>query len=158
MSELAPRFGSNRMLREYLDGFYWPAAVAYRDRLRDGGKLARVLAEWEATLGARWHEVHFGSMSVRCERDAWHICVPVYLGEVPAEWGLVEFYADTEQGQPAECALMSEGVPIAGAIQRYLYHGTLAARRPAEHYTPRVRVARDGVFVPAELSLIAWYR
>ncbi|WP_260436004.1 hypothetical protein [Burkholderia sp. Bp9143] len=37
MSELAPRFSSNRMLREYLDGFYWPAAVAYRDRLRDGG-------------------------------------------------------------------------------------------------------------------------
>lgn len=92
-------------------------------------------------------------MSVSCERDAWHICVPVYLGEVPAEWVRVELYADTEQGQPAECALMSEGAPIAGAIQGYLY-----ARRPAEHYTPRVRVARDGVFVPAELGLIAWYR
>ena len=45
-----------------------------------------------------------------------------------------------------------------GATQGYIFYATVAAERPADHYTPRVRAWHPEAFLPAENPLIAWQR
>lgn len=59
---------------------------------------------------------------------------------------------------PAECLLMNAVDVIPGAIQGYIYSISVAATRPLEHYTPRVRAWHADAFLPAENPLIAWQR
>ncbi|ABC34360.1 alpha-glucan phosphorylases family protein [Burkholderia thailandensis USAMRU Malaysia  len=157
MSELAPRFSSNRMLTDYLVRFYRPAAAAYRNRSRDQANLAKALNAWETALDADWHEVHFGPVEVRREQDMWRFTLPVYLGEILPQWVRVELYAEADGARPAECRPMTATGTIPGSIQGYLFGASVPATRSADHYTPRVRAWHDDAFLPAELNLIAWH-
>jgi starch phosphorylase len=46
----------------------------------------------------------------------------------------------------------------AGTANSYLYRARIPARRPAEHYTPRIIPYFDGVAVPLEARQILWYK
>ena len=64
MSQLVPRFSTSRTVREYTEELYLPAALAYRERAADGGKLgARLLAERQKLI-EHWSSLHFGSVRV----------------------------------------------------------------------------------------------
>src|SRR5690606_14357324 len=57
METLCPRFNTSRMLAEYLEVCYLPAAGRFV-RLSAGGlKRAQILAEWRKNLEAHWPEV-----------------------------------------------------------------------------------------------------
>lgn len=158
MSQLAPRFSSNRMLLEYLDGFYMPATRAFRRRQAHGARLAQELRAWHVSLSAQWHEVHFGTLEVQHDSDHWRIHVPVYLGDIDVKHVKVELCAEEQGGQPALRIPMQAGTPIAGAIGGYLFMAQVSAARPADHYTPRVRSWHAEAFLPAESTWIAWQR
>ncbi len=158
MSQLAPRFSSNRMLREYVEQFYRPAARAFQQRSANGAQLARALYAWQATLTAEWHEVHFGAIELQRDGDQWRFGVPVYLGEIAPEWVRVELYAAPDDTQPGACLPMTRGDAIAGAIQGFIFTASAPASRPADYYTPRVRAWHEDAFLPAESSLITWQR
>ena len=158
MSQLGPRFSSNRMLLEYLEYFYRPAVHAFNRRSKDNARLARALHAWQKALAMEWHEVHFGAVSTKRAGDQWHISVPVYLGEIAPESAKVELYAASNGEHPAECLPMTSEGPIPGAIQGYVFSASVAASRPVDHYTPRVRAWHAEAFLPAETALIAWQR
>ena len=52
-----PRFNSTRMLSEYIDKFYAPAAAQGRRYSRDGFANARAIAAWKAKVRAAWDKV-----------------------------------------------------------------------------------------------------
>lgn len=158
MSQLAPRFSSNRMLLEYLDGFYAPAARAFRRRQQHGSRLARELNAWHESLASHWHELHFGTIEVQLDGDEWSIGVPIYLGDIHAEHVRVELCAEEEGDLPALRIPMQMSAAIAGATGGYRCTGKAPATRPPDHYTPRVRGWHAEAFLPAESSLIAWQR
>ena len=57
MASVAPRFSSQRMLREYVEKFYGPAASRWR-RLTPGDfSAARALAGWKTRVRAAWNGV-----------------------------------------------------------------------------------------------------
>ena len=85
MANLAPSFSSNRMMREYVERHYLPAASAFQRRSADGARLARELGAWTETLERHWSEVRFGDVNVSRERDGWRFEAQVYLGAVPAD-------------------------------------------------------------------------
>ena len=64
MANLAPSFSSNRMMREYVERHYLPAASAFRRRTVDGARLARELGAWTETLERHWSEVRFTDVNV----------------------------------------------------------------------------------------------
>ena len=99
MANLAPSFSSNRMMREYVERHYLPAASALRRRSADGARLARELGAWTETLERHWSEVRFGEVNVSREHDGWRFEAQVYLGAVPADMVRVELYADATDGQ-----------------------------------------------------------
>ena len=80
MAQLAPRFSSNRMVREYVEQIYLPAAAAFQCRSAQGGQLARELQAWQAGLLAHWSDVRFGDLEVRQEDSQVSFTVQVYLG------------------------------------------------------------------------------
>ena len=155
MARLAPQFSTNRMVREYMERLYLPAIGTYRKRCCDSGAAARSLRAWETTLRAHWQGVHWGNVTVSETSGQWQFQVQLYLGDIPPEFVQVQLYAEPLEDE-VECATMRRGELIPGAINGYMYQCTVAASRPAEHFTPRVVPYHPEANVPAELALIGW--
>ncbi len=158
IAKLAPRFSSNRMLQQYLSHYYRPAAAEFRRRSSGGGTLARELCAWHERLRASWRQIHFGGLRAEQREGQWHFDVQVYLGEIPRESVRVELYAEPEHGDDPVREPMTRAVPIPGAVNGYVYSGSVSAQRPDWHFTPRVVAWHPEVDSAAELGLIAWQR
>ena len=158
ISGLAPLFSSNRMLQEYLERLYLPAAAAFGRRSDAKGKLAKALHAWHANVLAKWHEVHFGRASAERRGDQWHFEVPVYLGGISSAWVKAELYAEPlPGGEPVRQPMAREGA-IPGALNGYVYSANVPASRPDWHFTPRVTAWHPDALTPIESGLIAWQR
>jgi glycogen phosphorylase len=158
MAGLAPQFSSNRMVRDYVEQLYLPAATALQQRCAREAELARELHTWRHTLAAHWHEVHFGNLGVRQEHYHWVFQVQVYLGEVAPPCVRVELYADAmDEGEPLRQE-MQQGDQITGAVNGYVYHTAVSASRPAGDFTPRIIPYHPAACVPMEATLILWQR
>ena len=94
MSRLTPRYSSARMMQEYVEKIYRPAAIAYRKRSADGAKLAEELAAWQERLKENWKDLRFGRLTTCQEGDFWCFSVEAYLGELQPDDVQVELYAD----------------------------------------------------------------
>jgi starch phosphorylase len=157
MARLAPRFSSNRMVREYVEKLYIPAAAAYARRLGDGGNTPRELLAWETLLRHRWPSVHWGRKTCREEGGALAFEVQVYLGELPPDCVQVQLYAEAAAGDEPVSVEMERGAAIAGAVNGFLYGCTVAGDRPAGDYTPRIVPHHPQARTPIELNLIGWW-
>jgi starch phosphorylase len=70
----------------------------------------------------------------------------------------VELYADAVNGEEPLRQEMHQGDQITGAVNGYVYHATVAASRPAWHFTPRIIPHHPAARVPMEAALILWQR
>jgi starch phosphorylase len=157
LSRLTPRFSSNRMLVEYLEQLYRPAADAHHRRIDRGLALARELDNWGRALRRHWPEIHWGNLDVSDEADQHVFRAQVYLGGVAPATVRVQLYAQAADGRPAECRDMASDHPLPGASGGYLYVGRVPASRPAAHYTPRVVPSHPEARIPSEAAFIRWY-
>lgn len=80
MARLTPRFSTNRVVREYTEKYYVPAATAYRTRAADQGRLGAELLAWQQALAAHWHEARFGAMDEQTQGAERRVTVTVHLG------------------------------------------------------------------------------
>ncbi|MHB8346288.1 MAG: alpha-glucan family phosphorylase [Acidiferrobacterales bacterium] len=156
MARLAPRFSSNRMVQEYVQEIYLPAAAEFRERVADSGKGAHELRVWELELVRHWHGIHLGNLEAWQEPDGWSFTLAVYLGEIPLEGVEVQLYADPVDAQPPVQEAMKRQVVIPGAANGYVYHCRIASHRPVTHFTPRVVPYHPRARVPIENNLVLW--
>jgi starch phosphorylase len=157
LSRLTPRFSSNRMLAEYLDRLYLPAAQSYRRRIDRHLGLARELRQWMHDLHHHWAGIHWGNLAVEASGGSHVFRVPVYLGEIRPESVSVELYAEALPGQAAERRPLRPDHALSGASGGYLYVGDVPAGRPPGDYTPRVVPAHREAIIPLEARFIRWY-
>ena len=157
MARLAPQFSANRMVREYVEQVYLPAVAGFQQRTAEGGRLARELWHWAATLRQHWHELHWGNVEVRREETHWRFAVQVYLGGVPPEAVLVQLYAEAGEGGEGSVHNLHQQEAIPGAINGFLFSGQVDAERPATDYTPRVIPRHPRARIPTENNLILWW-
>ena len=158
MAELAPRFSCNRMVREYIEQCYQPAAWSVQRRCADGGRLAKGLYAWQQKLQRHWASLHFGHLQVSRQDREWQFQVQVYLGDLSADEVRVELYADALEGEQAVREIMLPGPEITGAVNGYVYTARVAAVRPSEDFTPRIVPANKDALAPIEIGLIRWQR
>lgn len=157
MAELSPRFASTRMLRDYTEWAYLPCSASLKARSAADFSTARRLSAWATSLTARWHSLHLGTPHVsRSPDEHWDFTVPVNLGDVRKEEIVIELYADAAGPLPAAVVPLACQRPIPGALNGFIYAGTIASSRAHTDYTARARPQREGVHLPAELPLIAW--
>lgn len=156
MAQLTPRFSTNRMLRDYLDRYYLPAARQYQQRLVNQGALAQELRQWEQHLARHWHEIHLGKLIITEKAGACFAEVQVYLGGIAPEMVAIEVIADPVAGHGAECIALELAYPLTGAVNAYHYQGNLPLYRPMSDWSLRTIARHPQAQVPAENPLICW--
>ena len=156
MAELTPQFSTNRMLREYVERLYLTAAQNYHKRTDDGANESRRLCHWRGLVETHWQKLRFGRLSVQSEGEDYAITVTVYLDKLDSKAVQVQLYAESQGDEGSEIHVMKVA-KADRAANSYLYHARIPARRPAEHYTPRIIPYFGGVAVPLEDRQILWY-
>jgi starch phosphorylase len=156
LGALTPRFSSNRMLREYVEQLYLPAAERYISRLRV--EPNQRMCDWQDALDRHWDRIRFGDLHVDEEAGAWLFSIPVYLGELAADFIAVELYAIPPGEGAGEIHRMQRGDALAGAVNGYTYSIRILQTLAVADYTPRIIPAFEGAQVPIEASQILWYR
>ena len=157
MAHLAPQFSSNRMVREYVEQLYLPAAAAFQQRTAPGSSTARELRQWDEQLKRSWHEIHWGNLIVSQDEQGWLFEVPVYLGGIPPESVQVQLYADPIEGKVPVREAMQRGNEMPGAVNGYLYTARLNTLRAHTDFTPRCIAHHPDACIPIENHLIHWW-
>ena len=86
MAQLTTRFSSNRMVREYTENYYIPAARELERRMAPNGQVGIAIEQWRRRLAERWGTLHFGNLSVSRSDSSLTFELQVYLGEIePAD-------------------------------------------------------------------------
>jgi len=159
---LGPKVLAGRMVREYVERLYAPAAQAHRTMAPDA---ARELAEWKARVRAEWHGVTVDHVETTVATTTAELGttlglrVRVGLGalgpddvEIQAVSGRVD-----EEDRIADAAtvpLKSVGGPDADG--RWVYEGPLSLDRTGPFgYTVRILPAHRLLASGAELGLVA---
>ena len=158
LAQLTPLYSGARMLHEYIERLYLPAATEFRRRTADRGAPAAAMCDWEGRLRRGWPLLHIGEPTITGCGAQWQFSVPIYLGDIGADEVRVEMFADGAGDMPAPVTTMQRGMAIAGSANGHIYTGAAAATRPATDYTVRIIPALAGVRVPAELELIMWQK
>ncbi len=158
MARLAPRFSTNRMLRDYVQQHYLSLAASVRQRNARGGEMAAELRHWADTLRRKWSQIHFLNLSVDSGEGGHTFRVQLYLDDIPADWVRLELYAEPQANGEPERHPMERVQPLAGARGGFLYQGRVESERPADHYTPRLIPHHPLAHLPLELPLILWLK
>jgi starch phosphorylase len=158
MVELTLQYGASRMMRDYLDKAYLPAAQALRERTAEGAAPAKAMVAWSRRLSHHWPKLHIGEASFTVQNDGYDISAPIYLGEIAVSDVRVEAYAQAAGGGGPEVIALSHDGVIPGAAGGYLYLGRIPGKRSAEDYTVRVVPTYKGVRIPTEMNLLHWQR
>jgi starch phosphorylase len=158
LSRLTPRFSSTRMLAEYLERLYLPAAGHFRRRRAHGTQLAHELQSWKVALARHWPGIHWGTKEFATGGAGRHaFAVQVYLGEIPPDAVAVQLYLEPQAGQGGVAYPLHRDAAMADATGGYVYVGEVPGERPPQHYTPRVIAAHPDAMVPVEARFIHWY-
>lgn len=163
LASLSPELSAERMVREYVERMYLPAAAAERILGADGYRSARELAAWKARVRAAWsavavvHVESGGIDSVPQVGDHLHLRAHIAMGELTPDDVTVEVvYGHSDGGPDLVDAQRDVLTPMdAGDLTR-AYEGTIPLDRAGSFgYTVRV-VPRNALLAsPAELGLIA---
>jgi starch phosphorylase len=158
MARLTPQFSTNRVVREYTDTYYVPAAASYRARSADSVALAARLVDWTRELAAQWRDARFGTVHTSTREAQHHVGVEVYLGRLDPEAVCVELYAEGLNGGEAERHAMARRRRLDGPGIGFEYEVSIPAWRAIGDYTPRLLPYHPAALVPLEANEILWQR
>jgi len=158
MARLAPRFSTNRTVREYTEQYYLPAASAVQERVADKGAAGLQMLEWRRALAQKWAALRFAEVKIETTNDQHVFEVHVYLDDLDPAAVRVELYADGMSGSAPERVEMTQVRQLVGAENGYAYHAEVPATRPAADYTARLIPQHNDVAIPLENALILWQR
>jgi len=157
MANLAPQFSTNRMVREYVEQMYVPAAAIYQQRYEKNNQIANTLQHWERELNHHWHEIHWGNLEVFEEQDNLSFEVQVYLGDISPEFIQVQLFAEPDNTGDNVSQIMDRGALLSGATNGYVYCSKLFTQRPSKDFTPRIIAYHPQAILPMESNLILWW-
>jgi starch phosphorylase len=158
MARLSPQFSADRAVREYTEQHYIPAAVAYRERMANGGAAGRKIIDWQQAVDRSWGSLRFGDFRVESQADHHAFEVEVFLHDLDPNAVQVELYAEGVAGGAPVRETMQCGQPSSDAPLRRTYRAMVPTTRQASDYTPRAIPHCSGAEVPLESSRILWQR
>jgi starch phosphorylase len=104
MASIMPRFNMQRMLTDYTEKFYSPAAEQWRKYAEDRFSAARQVADWKTRIRAAWPQIQMRRLDNAAARirygEPLHFEVALQLGGLTPEDLTVELVF-TRPGEPA---------------------------------------------------------
>ncbi|MGR9108735.1 MAG: alpha-glucan family phosphorylase [Gammaproteobacteria bacterium] len=158
MALLTPRFSASRVVGEYTEQHYLPAASAYLARAADKGAIGLDVVNWRRGLDQKWAALRFGEVKFDTKGERHVFEAQVYFDDLDPAALRVELYANGFNGGPPERVEMMRVRQLVGAINGFAYRAEVPAARPSTDYTARVIPHRDDVAVPLEAVHILWHR
>ncbi len=161
-----PTFNTHRMVTEYTERLYLPAAKAHMEFSRDNNRAATVLSQWKAQMRKDWPQVQITDVQIgNPDRqniqvgEALHLSAKVHLGAVDPQHVRVEAYHGEAENDslrnPAATTLSERG--RLGENGEYLYEGSIPAAESGTYgFNVRVVPTYPHLLQPHELRLIAW--
>ncbi|MCU1422700.1 MAG: glycosyltransferase family 1 protein, partial [Microbacteriaceae bacterium] len=170
LSTLSPELSADRMVREYVERLYLPAAAAARLIAKDRYAPARALAAWKDRVTAAWPSIQVshvesgGVDAVPQVGDELHVRAQVNLDGLSAEDVAVEVvYGRAREGDRLEnperielVASPEDPASAANPLHPVQFTGTVTLSRSGSFgYNVRVVPRNPLLASPAELGLIA---
>jgi starch phosphorylase len=162
---VTPVFNTHRMVKEYTERLYVPAAQAHRAFSQDDCVAASGLSQWKSRIRKDWPQVRIDDVQVgNKERqnipvgESLEVSARVHLGAVDPKHIRVEVYhGESENGgikNPSITALAQVNQNGDGS---YIYHGSVPATESGAYgFSVRVIPTHPHLQQDHELRLITW--
>jgi glycogen phosphorylase len=157
MARLTPAFSANRVVRQYTENHYLPAAAAFLKRAENRGALGTELLRWQTELAKHWSALRFGSATVEQEGTDYLFQLQLFLDELDPEAVRVELYAEGRNGAACVRHAMNRNERLVGSANGFMYTTRIPATRPATDYTPRLVPYHSEALVPLEATFVLWH-
>ena len=162
---VTPVFNTHRMVKEYTERLYIPAARSHENFAQNGCEPATQLSQWKSRMRKDWPQVRIHDVQVG-NKDRQNILVGeslevsahVYLGDVDPNHVRVEAY----HGEADNGGIKNPSVSVLNASGRngdgsYLYQGSVPASESGAYgFSVRVVPTHPNLMQAHELRLIAW--
>jgi glycogen phosphorylase len=158
MAQLTPRFCGHRMVREYTEQHYLPAATGYRLRVANKGAVGKQLVDWKNSLQRKWPTLYFGEVKVETRGKQHVFEIQVFFNDLDSHAVKVELYADAVMGGVPVRQQMERVQSSTAGARAVVYRASVSATRLATDYTARIIPQCAGVAVPLENESILWQR
>ncbi|HEU5366212.1 MAG TPA: alpha-glucan family phosphorylase, partial [Hanamia sp.] len=154
MATLTPRFSANRVVREYTEKYYLPAAANYKKRAEDKGAPAKKMIHAMNEIKNKWQQIHFGETTIENLEDGYEFKILIGINGIHPEQVVVELFAEGINGAPAEIIKMET---VSGQnVGNYVFHAIVRTKRNAKDYTARIKPCYEGISAPLEDNRILW--
>jgi starch phosphorylase len=162
---VTPVFNTNRMVKEYTERLYIPAARSHENFAQNGCEPATHLSQWKSRMRKDWprvriHDVQVGNKDRQniLVGESLQVSAQVHLGDVDPNHVRVEAYhGEAENGgikNPSVSVLNASGQNGDGS---YLYQGSVPASESGAYgFSVRVVPIHPNLMQAHELRLIAW--
>jgi starch phosphorylase len=163
---VTPVFNTHRMVKEYTERLYVPAARAHAEFARDSWRAATSLSQWKAQMRKDWPQVRIDDVQIGNKDrqrvpvgESLQVSAKVHLGGVDPKHVRVEAY----HGEAENDTLRHPTVTPLGESQRldsegnYVYQGVIPASESGTYgFSIRVIPTYPHLLQAHELRLIAW--
>ncbi|HEY5035571.1 MAG TPA: alpha-glucan family phosphorylase, partial [Chthoniobacterales bacterium] len=163
---ITPAFNTHRMVKEYAERLYLPAAKAHAEFTRDGYRAAIVLSQWKGEMRKDWAEIKITDVQIANHDrqnihvgEALRLSAKVHLGPVNPQHVRVEAY----HGEAENNSLRNPSTTVLAQASRldengnYLYEGSIPAADSGTYgFSVRVVPTYPHLLQPHELRLISW--
>ena len=163
---VTPVFNTQRMVKEYTEQLYVPAAQAYENFSRDGCGAATQLSQWKAQMRKDWPQVQVSDVQVANKDrqsisvgESLQISARVHLGAVDPQHVRVEAYhGEVDNGDLHNpTATVLNQTSQADGNGTYVYQGSVPATESGTYgFSVRVVPTHACLMQAHELRLITW--
>ena len=163
---VTPVFNTHRMVKEYTERLYIPAAKAHQEFARDECAAAARLSKWKAQMRKDWPQVSILDVQVGNDDrqniqvgEALQLSAKVHLGAVDPNHVRVEAYhgeADNGGIRNPKVSVLNDSAPAEGE-GNFTYEGTVPASDSGTYgFSVRVVPIHPHLMQTHELRLITW--
>ena len=163
---VTPEFNTQRMVKEYTQQLYVPAAHGYENFSRDGCGAATQLSQWKAKMRKDWPQVQVSDVQIASKDrpsisvgESLQIRANVHLGAVDPQHVRVEAYhgeVDNGDLHNPSATVLNQRSQVDGN-GTYLYEGSVPAAESGTYgFSVRVVPIHPCLMQAHELRLITW--
>ncbi len=162
---ITPVFNTHRMVKEYAERLYIPAAKSHEDFSRENCAAATQLSQWKTKMRKDWPQVRISDVQVANQDrqnipvgESLQLSARVYLGGVDPKHVRVEAYhGEAENGGIRNPRITVLSKSSQNGDGSYVYRGAVpAAESGAYGFSVRVVPTHPHLMQAHELRLIAW--
>jgi len=162
---VCPVFNTNRMVEEYAERMYLPAAIQYSLLSRQNFESSRVLAAWKNRIQDQWHEVNVVDVNANTSRELeigtdLDVQVTVQLGSIPPSEVSVEILSGP-MDKVGEI-LSGDALPLnlqSSQDHKAVFSGSIPCHAAGRHgFMVRVLPFRRELAHKFEAGKITWWR